>query len=257
MARPKKEATSTELAPLQAAGMPAEFLAAMQARIDRAKATQARLPTGGGAKSLSFRGGTMALGGEVIGNRMEAVILSSQFERGYWTSAYDGDSRSPPSCYSFDGDSPHPEAHDKQATSCEDCPHAKFGSADNGKGKACKEVVRLALLAPDALKSDLASADVFSARVSTMNVKTFDDYVTVLTNKKMAPEAVVTEVTCLPDPKKMYSLGFKALRGVETKDGSGYVALLARADKMISTPYPAPREEDKAKPTLRRSRMGR
>lgn len=258
MAKAKSTGVGQELAPLQTAGMPAEFLAAMQKRIERAKATQQKLPTGGGAKSLSFRGGVISLGGETIGNRMEAIILSSQYERGYWETTYDGDNRTPPTCYSFDGDAPHPEAHAKQAEACADCPYSKFGSADNGKGKACKQGVRLALLAPDALKGELASVDVTTAKCSTMNVKAFDDYVTVLTNKGVAPEAVVTELTCHPDTKKMYALGFKALRAAQPKDSAGYLALLARADRLISTPYPAPREEDaKPKPTLRRSRMGR
>ena len=73
-------------------------------------------------------------GGEAVGNRTEAVVISNQYERAYYDSVYDGDNKSPPTCYSRDGDGPHAQAHAPQSKDCEGCLHNQFGSASNGIG---------------------------------------------------------------------------------------------------------------------------
>lgn len=45
---------------------------------------------------------------------------------------------------------PDPRSRDLQANSCNECPMNAFGSARGGKGKACSNIYRLAVIPPDA-----------------------------------------------------------------------------------------------------------
>lgn len=73
----------------------------------------------------------------------KAVILHHQPINSYYKEKYDG-SNNPPDCASMDGkvgiDS------DGVVQTCAECPLSKFGSAEDGKGKACKQKRRIFLL---------------------------------------------------------------------------------------------------------------
>lgn len=251
------------LAVAEIAGLPDVLREAMAGRMAKLKETQALLP-GSGSKSISFRGGVITLAGEKIGQKMDCVVLAAQYERVYYATAYNADDTSPPSCYSRDNVAPHERAHDKQHTSCKDCPHNRFGTSENGKGKACKEGLRLSLVPSDTpAKPDVASADVYGAKLSVTNIKAWKDYATVLTNKGITPEVVTTTLACVPDPKNQYAVSFKTKGPIKlpAKNVADYMALVARADDALSTPYPAPKDDapkarrTKTKTKLRKSRM--
>lgn len=255
-------AKGTALMTAELAALPEALREAMAARMEKLKATQALLP-GGGGKSISFKGGVITLAGEKIGQKMDAVILASQYERVFYASAYDPDNTAAPICYSRDGAGPHEQSHDKQHTSCKDCPHNRFGSAENGKGKACKEGLRLALVPPDVLaKPDLATTDIFGAKLSVTNIKAFQDYATVVTNKGITPEMVVTTVNVVPDAKNQYAVSFKTKGPLKmsVKHATDFLSLVGRADASLTTPYPAPKDgalspRRAVKKKLRKSRM--
>lgn len=253
---------STALAIPELAGLPDALRDAMSARMAKLKEEQAKMP-GGGAKAVSFKNGTITFAGEPVGTKMDAVILASQYERVFYDRAYDPDNPSPPVCYSRDGEAPHADSHDKQAEKCKTCPHNRFGSADNGKGKACRETVRLSLIPTDVLlKPDLAATDVYSAKIPVTSVKTYKDYASVLMNKGISTEAVVTTISVTPDPKTQFALGFRAKSGIKIapKNVQDYIALHSRADELLQEPYPAPRDDapaprKKIAKKVRKSRM--
>jgi hypothetical protein len=56
----------------------------------------------------------------------------------FYKKAYQaGQNGEPPDCWSSDCIEPHPTSRDKQCTTCAECKHNVFGSARDGRGKAC------------------------------------------------------------------------------------------------------------------------
>lgn len=82
----------------------------------------------------------------------------------YYASAYNGDEGVAPTCFSNDGIVPDNGSEAKQSAACAGCRHNAFGSADNGKGKACQDAKRTAIfLAADTPVVVNGAAQVLSA----------------------------------------------------------------------------------------------
>lgn len=100
-----------------------------------------KIPAGGG---VAFE-----LPGEDVNSpdlvkEFEAVILHHQPVRTYYKEKYNG-SNNPPECGSMDG-KVGVENESGELKDCASCPFNKFGSAEDGKGKACKQKRRLFIL---------------------------------------------------------------------------------------------------------------
>lgn len=93
--------------------------------------------------------------GKEIPDEMDAVILDYVFVNEMYEGRYDPKKISPPICAAKGQDAdymiPFDEAPKKQADSCNVCPNNQWGS--DGKGKACKNGVWLALLEANATDS--------------------------------------------------------------------------------------------------------
>lgn len=98
-----------------------------------------------------------------INHREEVFMLGDQqmdFVEGYplhwfctrawWSKGYNPASASPPECWSPDNKRPSPSSTNKQCGTCVECPHSKFGTAQQGQGKGqdCKTNLFLMLLNP-------------------------------------------------------------------------------------------------------------
>lgn len=72
--------------------------------------------------------------------------------RTYYAGEYsDGQEGVRPTCFSNDGVKPAGDAETPQCATCQLCPHAVFGSARQGRGAACRNVARAAVVHPSAL----------------------------------------------------------------------------------------------------------
>lgn len=104
-------------------------------------------------KEFRYKGGS-------LGSSMEVVILASTFENAYYDTPYDEDNPSSPACYAVSDSEdelvPAEDAPNKQADTCAECPMNVFGSDARGKGKACANRRRLALLAAGDLEGQIA-----------------------------------------------------------------------------------------------------
>src|SRR5574337_71349 len=104
-------------------------------------------PTGFNS-SITIRGGVMMVDkNKVKDNELDVVILAAVHENQWYTSKFDPDSIQTPDCYAIgaeeEGLAPHADSADKQGDEngmCANCEHNKMGSADTGRGKACKNV---------------------------------------------------------------------------------------------------------------------
>jgi hypothetical protein len=211
---------------------------------------------GGVGQSIKFgAGGTITVaGGTVPGNRLNVIILASCFENAwYGGEPYDADDPQPPICYAFgelqEGMAPHEECQAAQSADCAGCEKNAFGSAAVGRGKACGNKKRLALLLAKDIEGadDVASAELAIAKISPTNLKTLAGYVRALAEDTGRPPfGVVTEISGYPDQKNQYRLEFKMEELIEDEGIlDALEARLVKAQEFLQQPYGPPIERPK------------
>jgi hypothetical protein len=227
---------------------------ALAARAAIAKKSEASVSTG---SFISVKGAQMTYqGNPVDGNKMDVVIIDSIMENKYYEGKYDPNNAQGPACYAFGRDEDDMKPHDKVADpisdSCVGCPNNEWDSGDGGKGKACKNIRRLAVIPADVLDGGpeaIATAEVAYLEVPVTSVKAWAGFVNQLAASKKPPLAFITEISVAPDAKTQLKVSFKAQSAIE--DGELLGALLDKADiveKGIDFPYQA-FEAKVAKPT--------
>lgn len=196
-----------------------------------------------GGTFLSLRGGELSFADEVMpGNQVCVIVLDAIRENTYYEGKYDTDQPAAPTCYAFgrgDGQdmAPHesmqsaPDYFKPQAELCHGCAHAEWGSADTGRGKACQNRRRLALIpagfyTPKRGSRDFAleifddpkhfqSADVAYIKLPVLSVKEWSKYVVQLsTSLRLPPHGVITRLFVEPDAKAQYKVGFEVIEEV-------------------------------------------
>lgn len=204
---------------------------------------------------INVRGGQLTFQGNPIkDNKMDVVVLDSIHENAYYTGDFDPDKPQPPSCYAFGRDeatmAPHPESADPQSKTCAECPHNKFGSAERGKGKACKNLFRMALISTAGLDAtNVTDVEEAYLKVSVTSTKAWKGYVKGLKDTfKRPPFAVVTKVGVIPDPKTQHRFTFNI---VDPLPEALMPGVFKRATEFIKAdtikfPYPKPAEEEEA-----------
>jgi hypothetical protein len=210
----------------------------------------------GGFKSISTRGGILSVDDNPVeDNELRVIILASIHENQYYTSDFDPGKITTPACYAFGkvekGMAPMDESPEKQNEVCEGCWANEFGTADKGKGKACKNVRRLLCITEDALESagSLEEAEARMLKLPVMSVKNWTQYVksTLEDNLKRPSWGVVTTIKVVPDAKSQFRVMFK-FEELVNFDSELYLAMkkkAAEAEKNISGPYPVFEEEVK------------
>jgi hypothetical protein len=215
-----------------------------------------------GGKFLTVNGSTLMYNGaEVPGGKINLIILDHILHNVYYKPRYDGKGKPikfdrndihPPVCYAFgcklEEMKPHESCSEPQHPTCEGCPQSEWGTADTGKGKACKNIRRLACITEDAIESvsEIENAQVAFFQPSVTNTKAWAGYVQQLaTVLKKPPFAVVTELSVKFDEHTLHKLQFKLISAIE--DGDILAALRKRKNELASqivTPYPAAKEEE-------------
>lgn len=188
-----------------------------------------RAPMGAG-KFIGTRGGILSVDGEAVtGNKLKCVVLTRCYENAFYVGKFDADDPQSPVCYAFSEPDwpgtdlaqlmkPHAESSKKQADACAGCPQNAWGSSDVGRGKACKNIARLALLPADALKSadTLKAAEIMFIKVPVTSVRGYHQYEDLVNSTAKRPVwAVMTELTLLPDPKTQFRASFSMINPIE------------------------------------------
>jgi hypothetical protein len=129
-----------------------------------------------------------------------------------------------------------------KADGCAGCPMDSWGSdISGGKGKACKEVRRLALLPLDAIKGGaegIMAAPVGFLRVPILSVKNWSAYVQELAARGESALGVVSRVKLVPNAKSMFAVTFSKMGEIENE--ITLAALWDRAEQVhavIDFPY--------------------
>jgi hypothetical protein len=217
--------------------------------------TLARGVGGGEVGSISFRGGVINYKGTALGKSMDVVLLDAVPARHYYAGAYEPDVITSPDCYSFDGIAPHPSAQSKQSETCERCPMNQFGSAPNGKGKACKEGFKLALIAASAVeKGAIETAEIATAKLSVTASKAFSKVYGALVQKyDGAVFSAILRMEVSPHPTNQYAVDWTILEELDDESVEQLGARYADARRLLTTPYPA-NDERPASPKPRAGR---
>lgn len=154
---------------------------------------------------LSTEGGKLGFRGTPLeGSKGQFIILDFLNENQCYAKPYVRGQFTPPSCYAFgrkkDAMAPHANVTEPQANRCKGCPNLEWGTADTGKGKKCKEVVRLALIPAVSTADDVEESEVAYLKIPVMSVKNFSNFADQLNAAlHLPPFAVATEISVNSD----------------------------------------------------------
>jgi hypothetical protein len=187
---------------------------------------------------LTTRGGVFRLHDEEIpGNQICAVILDSVFENTLYEGRFDPNNMAPPVCYAFARDSDdlaphesmqaHPDIFVPQNDTCHGCPHLEWGSSDTGRGKACQQRRRLAIIPAGQFiprgkydfdveifddEAHYENAEMALLKLPVTSVQEYGRYVHSVANEhSLPPYGVISRVWLEPDPKSQYKVMFETL----------------------------------------------
>ncbi len=222
----------------------------------------------GGAQYISTKGARFTYQEEQLESPLKVVLLDAVRENVYYKGAYDPDNTRPPSCFAIadtEADlAPPADLKTKEHPTCKGCWANEFGSADTGRGKACKNSVRLALqpAGVGASPADMLAIEPALLRLPVTSVKAFAKYLRKLEGGlKRAMFAAITAVGIEEDKKTQHRITFELLEAVND-GGLGAVIMAKRQevqDDLRRLPDPPPEEDEtkgKGKKVVRRKALG-
>ena len=207
--------------------------------------------------AVTCRSGQLSIGGQAIaGNKLSIVVVGSIFENNYYDPEFDYDPDAPrsPICFAFAKKEeelvPHEDSSEVQHESCKGCEWNEFGSAAKGRGKACKNIRRLALMSASPLTADgIKDGEIAYMKLPVTSGPGWAAYVNMLSAvHKRPPFAVITEIGAVPDPKTQFKITFTHKGNIEDDELLGL--LDEKNDgtfKFLAVPYQANSAEAPAK----------
>jgi len=187
----------------------------------------------GGGQFFSLKGGTLSFNGSPIPNdEMAVVLIDSVNANVYYEDAYNGETTNTPTCYAFGRSdeemAPHEqvEGKDQQSDKCVGCPQNEWGSAERGRGKACRNTRRIACIPAGTLSKDgsfeafddpdhFAKAAIGYIPLPPTSVPGFAQYVKQLYGAlKKPPFAVFTKFALVEDEKTIFKGVFELIEKV-------------------------------------------
>lgn len=234
----------------------------LQARMaEKAGAVSSREEAPGG-NTISTRNGKFSLGGDELGDTMDVIVLGFAHLNTYYDTPYDKENPTPPECFAIGmegkGLTPHengPEPQD-EGEGCDACWANQFGSAERGRGKACKNQRRLVVMEN---VDELETAELAVMTLPVSSLKNWRGYIREL--EKMhhrPPEGVITRFTfedaedyeypvaelaeTIDDPERLQA----TMERAETKE----------VEELLLRPYTYEEAEEEPKPAPRRKAGG-
>lgn len=253
-------------------------------------ATEAEKLSSGG-RFFSTKAGVLAFDDTPMpGNQMAVIILDGIHENLYYGSSYDPDNRAPPKCFAFsreeDGTSideedmaPHEivdketDTFERQSDTCAECPMNQWGSAEKGRGKACGNRRRLALIPAGSYVSlgkgkgyelelfeddeVLAKADLAFLKLPVMSAKNYSRFVHSIKDEfRRPPHGVVARIWLEPDAKSQFKIEFEVIDTVPNDLLPVVMRRHEEAKKSIAFPYTPLTEDEEEQPATKRRTSG-
>lgn len=226
-----------------------------EALAEEARAAVAATPPPSGFTISFAQGGLKVRGEDVPGAKADFIILGFITEHDFYEGNFDSKNPAPPTCYAFGNGNikdmhPHPDATNKQNGSCHGCPHLEWGTALQGAGKRCKQVVKLALIPATLDPKEIAEAEIGYAKLPVTSCKRWSGYVTKLAGQlQVPPFAVVTEISVTKENQS--SVFMNLVEPIE--DGAAIQAIMEkRKEVVLDKPYEAKAAAAPAEPIKNR-----
>jgi hypothetical protein len=236
----RRTSQGTVLVPPGAGGLPA-LPADWQEEVDRHVAdAAASVGSSTGWPFISLKGGVFTINGEESGKVLDCVLLGAVFENDYYEGEFDPQAVARPVCQAIaktedqlapsqeEGSRPPKPQHER----CAGCWANAFNTDPRGgKGKACKNLRRLALLPADRLDAaTLGEVAGARLRVPLTSVREYAAYANKLATGFRRPLfSVVTRLELVTDTKALFKLTFAPLTAIT--DAPAFRALASRADE--------------------------
>lgn len=221
----------------------ADWRSEMAGAAQRAAETE---QTSGGGKFFTMRAGVLKYDDVALpGSTIACVIAHGIHENVFYEASFDADNKTPPTCFAFwdptksDDDGPDdemtpPETVDKeecftrQSDLCSTCPQNEWGSAEKGKGKACGNRRRLAILPAGTMKSlgknkgmelemfededSFKKADLGFMKLPVTSVKAYSAYVREVSEQLGRPLwGVYTQINVVPHDRYQVAVEFELI----------------------------------------------
>jgi len=143
---------------------------------------------------------------------LSAIILDHRVYNTYYEGAYNKNDIKPPVCFTIsktiEGVTPSKNAPKPQGENCKDCEKNQWGTNPaGGKGKACKNQIRLAVVQPGA---DPATAEPMTLIVSPTGLSSFGNFIRELQSMGKLPTEVIANISFNAQttyPQLVFSIG--------------------------------------------------
>lgn len=212
------------------------------------------------APRISLKNGVIRIGDQKL-DELNVIVADFTCEKTFHEKGYVEGENTTPVCFAF-GDveadlKPHPTSAKPQAENCATCPHNRFGTADQGKGKACRDHRRLMVLPGDVKPDDVPTAESLMLSIPPTSIKGWATYIKGLKELGRTPWSVITNMVTGP-LKSAFGVFFKLADEV---DGRVYMAIKKRQPALreqLIAPYPPPSEEsEKPKAAKGKAKKGK
>lgn len=215
------------------------------------KATATEKPS---SSSISVKAGILAYNGTPVpDNKLDCIIIASTHSNLYYEDKYNPNDIKNPVCFAYSVDPeevemvPHPKASKPQSDKCETCWANQWNSdPGGGKGKACKNTRKLAIIPADVQAEDIVTAEVATLSLPVMTVsKQWSPYVHKLsTLYQRPPLAMITRIGVKPDPKSQFQITFDDVRPVDKTMLKGLIDKGEASMVLLERAYEPNVEED-------------
>jgi hypothetical protein len=244
---------------------------------DEELAKQAEVAAGmeantGGGQFFSTKGGILSWQDAPLpGNQMAVVILDSVLENVFYEGRYDPDVPQGPTCFAFAREektmSPHTivvEAGNAQHDQCAGCPMNEFGTAEVGKGKACRNTRRLGMIPAGTFNAagkfelnededHYETTAVGFMKLPVTSVKGYASFVKQVAGAlRRPPFGIVTKVKIVPDPKSQFKVVFEPIMNLPDELMGAIMKRHEEVKSTIDFPYQPAEEETAPAPAPKR-----
>jgi hypothetical protein len=192
--------------------------------------------------AFSTKSGVLSYNGTPMpDNETNVIILAAGFLNSLYINKFDPNNIVSPLCFAVNATgeemSPHENSFKPQNEGCVGCENAEWGSDENspsGRGKACKETRRLAVIPASALEEGLDKASIAILNVPVTSVGSWGNYVhTLAATAKRPAWSVITKVKLVPDVKNQFKMVFEAVDVIN--DGETLESMASLRDKAMQS----------------------
>jgi hypothetical protein len=239
----KKTASKKNLPAVQktAVGKPADWKAELEKYAAKTMKMEENVA---GGNRISTRNGVLSYHGSEL-KEIHCVILTALVENAYYEGTYDPGAPRAPVCFAFSEDGedmePHENSHAKQNDTCDGCEKNEWGSADRGRGKACKNIRRVALLSisDNPTPEEINDAEIATISIPVTSVAAYSGHVKQIALNGMPPFAYHTRIWLENDPKTQYKVKFEMVgtRPLADKLLQAILSRVKAAEKILDQPY--------------------